>query len=265
MDAETARHNQLAREAFGRNRPDLAELSLRRLLAREPRQAWGMAALAASLHHQRRYEEAMEQARRAVTTFPTYGYAHFTLGVVLAITEDMDGSLQHGLEAIRLAPSRARYYGLPAVLYNELEQFPQAVQVLRDGLAIEPDNRPLQRLFASALAGCGDVTAARAVVAEVFRVAPDDAGTYLNAGMVDWRLGELPGAERNLRQVLARNPLSYDAHGILGQVLLKAGRASEAAFHLRESLRLNPYTRRVQVALRDAERLYLADGGPPGD
>ena len=83
------------------------------------------------------------------------------------------------------------------------------------------------------------------------------------AGVVSWRAGDLPAAERHLRGVLARHPLSFDPHAILGLVLLDAGRAAESATHLRESLRLNPYTQRVRSALLRAEAEPMVGPGRP--
>ncbi len=252
MDAETQRNHHLAREALKRNRWDLAEPLLRKVLAREPRESWSLTALAATMRALHRFDEAVEQARLAVRFHPNYAYAHFTLATVLTLRDELEEGLSHGLEAIKLLPSRVRYYQCPACTHYELDQFKESAGIARDGLALEADNHGLQLCLAIALAGAGEIGGADDVLSLAMGTAPGNPSTLFAAGWVRLLASDLVAAELFFRQALAISPNLPEVHGGLGLVMLRSGRISDSIERLQESLCVNPYPRRFRLALDEA-------------
>jgi len=249
MDAETQRNLDLAKEAFGRRRSDLAETFLRRVLAREPRHAWAVTALSAAMRSQRRYPEALEQAQLALRLYPVSGYAHITLAIVLAIVEEREPALRHGFEALRLLPEFPRHYRLVANILHELERYEEAIEMAKTGLSLRADYVPLQRQLAASLAGIGRRDESMAVLENVFRTEPNEPETFCAAAWAAWLLKEPATAVHHARHALSLKPTSADAHGLLGLALMELDQPAEAAVHLEECLKLNPYDKRVRAAL----------------
>ena len=200
------------------------------------------------MRFQGRYPEAIEQARAAVQLYPASGYAHITLAMVLATVEDFEPAWKHGAEALRLLPEFARHYRLLANILHELERYDEAIDMARAGLLLRADNMPLQRQLAACLAGAGRREEAMAVMADVFRAEPNEYGTFFAAAWVAWLLRDPLAAIEQARQALALKPTSADSHGLLGLALLDLNQSPEAAVHLDESLRLNPFSKRVRAA-----------------
>ena len=249
MDAEARRQIDLAKEAFGRRRSDLAEGFIRNALAREPDYEWAVISLSAALRYQRKYPGALEQARLAIRRFPASGYAHITLATILAVVEENEEALAHGREALRLMPQHPRHYGLLANVLFELGRFDEAIDIAYAGLAIRADHPQLLRVMAIALAGAGRKRAAIAVLADVVRGEPAECYTFVAAAWVALLVSEPVLAIEHARQALILKPTSADAHGVLGLAMLELNDPAQAGVHLNESHRLNPYGKRIRRAL----------------
>jgi tetratricopeptide (TPR) repeat protein len=84
---------------------------------------------------QGRWQDAGAELQIAIQLDPGYGQAYGELGDVLLHADDEAGALRSWTLAIQRAPQDLRYYVLLADLYQRLMLFPQAEQVLVEGLS----------------------------------------------------------------------------------------------------------------------------------
>jgi Tfp pilus assembly protein PilF len=105
-------------------------------------------------------------------------------------------------------------------------------------------------------AASGAVAAAPNVVAAPASGPAADAATRARAAIErkDW-----PAAQRELRDWLAREPRSADAHNLMGFALRKQGELAESKKHYDEALRLDPKHLGAHEYLGE---LYLTMGQP---
>ena len=93
--------------------------------------------------------------------------------------------------------------------------------MLRRALAVRPDNGELHRLLAVALLERGQHAAATASARHALELAPDLAGARLLLGNALHAGGDLEGAEREWRALLAQDAANVPAQYNLAQLLLK--------------------------------------------
>jgi tetratricopeptide (TPR) repeat protein len=125
------------------------------------------------------------------------------LGIALADQYDLQGALKEFSEAIRVAPNFApAYYNKGRVLYD-LDHKKEALPFLETACRLQP-NYPL--------------------------------ALYLFALV----LGASPRAVEVLDRLVAIDPENADAHYLLGQDLMRAGKTHEAIEHWETAVRLDP-------------------------
>ena len=78
---------------------------------------------------------------------------------------------------------------------------------------------------------------------------PDDPAPRNNLAMALYRMNQLEEAERELRYILKRDSLNFDALDGLGIVLIKTGRYQEALEYLKKAVRINQQDVMVHVHL----------------
>jgi Flp pilus assembly protein TadD len=101
----------------------------------------------------------------------------------------------------------------------------------------------------------GDLQGADAAFAKVAQAAPNRGDGWVNMGRVRLQEGNLPGAERVLKQALKVNPLLASAHYFYASLLRDEGHYAQAISELKFTLQQYPYDR---VARNDLGRtLFL--------
>ena len=150
---------------------------------------------------------------------------------------DAAGRLPEAVGRARIAARRAprdpgvrRFVGR---LLLRIEAWPEAEAEL--GAALRLGYREDPEILAdlgAALVGQEKLTAARAAYEQHRAVAPDDAGTLLQLGYLDWRAGDHEASEERLEQAIALDPGLRRAHLFLGLTALRRGDldGAEAAF-----------------------------------
>jgi Flp pilus assembly protein TadD len=153
-----------------------------------------------------RFDEAVEQWRKALTMDPDDGKAHFNLGFSLSETGDLRGAIVEYRKSTELSPEDAVTFASLALALAQTGDLDGAIDNYRKAAVLDPANSALHADLGTALAEKG-------------------------------RPAE--GIE-HLETAVALAPESADAHNKLGFVLVKAGRADEARVHLEKAVELNP-------------------------
>ena len=119
-------------------------------------------------------------------------------------------------------------------------QSAEALRVLSDAIAREPQNELLVYERAQIETHNGDTASAEADLRKALVLRPDYADALNNLGSLLAQSGDVPGAESRFRHALAVNPYDPGARANLGRLLTAKGSLVEAAFELQRSVELAP-------------------------
>lgn len=204
IDAE--RHRQRGMQLFNTGKFAAAIAALRRATDLDPGAAESHHALGRALLRGGHPGEAVDSLRLAITLTDDFAAAHHDLAVALAAAGQDREAMAACRRAIGLAPQRAAGYRLLSELLEAAGDFDEAAECSRRAAARERDAVSSRLDFA------------RAAVLE----------------------GDLPAAEKSLRQAVAGDLNSDKLHKALGDVLTKRGRFDEAIEACDRALALNP-------------------------
>jgi tetratricopeptide (TPR) repeat protein len=153
-----------------------------------------------------RFDEAVEQWRKALAMDPDDGKARFNLGFSLSETGDLRGAVAEYRKSTELRPEDAVTFANLALALAQTGDMDGAIENYRKAAALDSTNAALEA----------------------------DLGTAL------FEKGQQAEGIEHLEQAVTLAPESADAHSKLGFVLSKAGRAEEARAHLERAVELNP-------------------------
>ena len=223
--------------------------------------------------------------------------AHANLGVILAQRGEVQESLYHSRESMRLNPgypeafnnygnlmaathhwaeAAAAYAGalrarptFALAEYNwgyaltEENRFVEAEPHLRNAIRLKPDYPEAHYQLANALGNSGLVPQAEAEYAAALRLRPDYPEANANLGLALAEEGKWQEALPHIQQAVRDRPAYAEARAYLGYALAQSGRYAEAVDAYRESLRLGPDSAgihyQISVALGKLGRLDEAE------
>ena len=196
-----------------------AERELRRGLVGEPESAWLHARLALVLVAQEsdaQRREASDEARRAIGLDPELPTGHYALALSLFHRERPDEAMAAIAEATRLDPYDADYHGLRAACLLGKRDWRGALAAADHGLSLDAENDECLNLRAVALRQLGERDAADATIRGHLRRRPDDAFAHANRGWTALHNGDFRAAETHFREALRLDPgLEYAREGVL--------------------------------------------------
>ncbi len=228
---------------------ELAVSPLRQVVELDPCHPIAQSKLALVLLDLSSHEEGLELARGAVHVKPQNAYARNAYAAALIHVGKNDQALAEVHEAIRLKPKLAGYWRTLASIHLDEERYPQAMEALEQGLAVDAHHKPLLRMQAPILAGLGRVDEAIAAVKSLIDGDDQDIWSHSCAGYAFRLLGQFENAERHCRRALELDKRGRAGRYGLGLALFEQRRYAEAKPHLEESLRNNPFDRRPRKAL----------------
>ena len=139
--------------------------------------------------------------------------------------------------------------GLAAVVVG---RYAEAVPRLEATRRWAPENMQLAYALAQAYLQTRQVDAARAVLADLFKVAPQSAAAHLIAAQMMTRLELDSLAEPELTRAIEKDPRLPSANLLLGQIALFRGRIADAIAFTTRELAINPASAMAFSQLGDA-------------
>lgn len=239
----------LGRNLLDAGDPQAAIEAFSSAIAIEPRDAAFHTGLGRALREAGRLDEAVAALRQALAIDPRHPSATQLLGLALREQGDEAGAAEHlarlrrySTEVVRdpwLREAQRHAASVEARLdqarsYIAAAKLESAIRVLEDLAAGYPDRAEVFRRLGEAHARAGHLEAARAAYATVLEIEPADAGTR-NALAECLMLGnDLSGAEVQADRALASDPQNLDVLVTQAAIMLRRGRAQDAADRLLE-------------------------------
>jgi len=131
------------------------------------------------------------------------------------------------------------YNNLDNTLY-EANRIPEAMDLFKQALRINPDNDAAYYNLGTALALTGRMSEAIDQYEQALRIKPNFAKAHNNLGNALLLTGRTSEAIDQYEQALLIRPNFAEAHGNLGAALGQMGRISEAIEQVKAALRINP-------------------------
>ncbi len=183
-------------------RLDRAEPILRRLVAKNPRDAEALGLLGLTLCHQGRFDQADFNMKRALALAPQQASLHINYANLCWSLRRLDDAVDHYHEALRLRPdSIEAHLGLAAVRSARCE-YDEAIEHGRAAVALSPADAGARLNLASALSGAGFIAESLEVAEQGLAANPnheDLIPNYLMALNYDHRLSAAEVFERHRR------------------------------------------------------------------
>ncbi len=180
--------------------------------------------------------EAAVRYRKALALRPD----HVASLVNLSMAEARRGRLEEAekplREAIRLQPREAAAHFNLGLLLAEKGQAAEAEAALRRALELDPANAAASYNLA-VLVGAASPREAASLAGRAAERAPQEPRYAYTQAFYLQKVGDVAGAERVLRALVARHPGYRDAWAMLGSLLESLGRGAEAAEVYRQAAR----------------------------
>lgn len=242
-----------------------------------------------------RYEQAIEQYKRALVIDSTNPAIRFNLGMAYykaAWFNESATELEKFLTAVPNSPQTTNAQLVLADSYVRLGDYKKVIERLSPPADTDPSNRTVAYLLGSALIGDGQLDKGQAIIDRLFRhedsaeahllmasilLLADDAQNALKEarraielnpklpGLQAWhgrvlmRLGDTENAKAAFRTELSANPNDFESHLYLGMLLRHDKETDEALSHLKRAIQLRP---REQYARYHLAAVYAAAGKP---
>ncbi|MCA9500505.1 MAG: tetratricopeptide repeat protein [Nitrospira sp.] len=191
---------------------------------------------------------AIEEFREATRQHPGYSDAYHNLGVALAKTGDLEGTIAAWSQAERLDVQTAswRYHLSALVSYNygislvRDGRLGQAIAQWREALRLQPDFFEAHYALGLGYLAAGDPVQAVAHFQETLQDASHWAHAYEALGLAYYASHENVLAEQAWKRALVLEPNVSTVHANLGLLRLQEGNYQEAIGHSRYALTLQP-------------------------
>ena len=272
LTPEVIEHAQAGAEAQHQGRFDVAIQEFRKVTALQPDSAAGYANLGNAYFQNRDYDAAIPELEHALRLSPNLTGTHQALGVILLVQGNAADALPH-LE-------KTRDPALLGLAYLETGRLGSAIMALQAALERQPNDPDLLYYFGRATA-----LAAKRTFSQLAAMKPDltqkpdlpqknvpaqDVVTLQTAlakrpddpGLLrDFNRAATLASNQAFDKIIKASAGSARAHQVAAERYVEMGRLPPAEQEYTESVRLNPYTSGVHLALGN---ILAAEGKWPG-
>jgi Flp pilus assembly protein TadD len=152
-------------------------------------------------------------------------------------------------EAIAMDPDDALVHYVLATALSSSNQEPAASEEYRKACTLNPRNAPWMAHLATSHALNGDFAGAVESWEKALTINPKDFGAEMDLGTALFQMGQVEAAMEHLNKAIALAPDFAEAHSRLGAVQAKTGAFALAAVELQTAVRLNPESAEYRVNL----------------
>lgn len=187
-----------------------------------------------------RYNQVVEDYRRATEATPDPALAYVNWGIDLAQSGQMDAAIEKFRQASEIAPHRYEPYLNWGVALARMNRVDEAIEKFK--IAIEKDERVAgpYMLWGAALLEEGKLAEAQEKYAKAIELAPDNPEPYVNRGIAFARSGNYPAAIANFKQALTIHGYQPHVFFLWGVVLAEMQDYESAVEKFNMTLRFIP-------------------------
>ena len=168
-----------------------------------------------------KFDDAEISARKALEINPKNAEAHFELAACMTKQNKMSGALLHCVEAVNCNPFFVDAYVALATMFVLAGKTEQAIEVYRKGLANMPNAHILRDHLCTLLFRQGNLQLA-AEEAYISVQRRNDFGDHLRLGIYALAAGKFELAEKAFLKSTEINPESWEGHYNLGELYAAA-------------------------------------------
>lgn len=195
---------------------------------------------AASDARSQRFHEAELTLRRGLAGDSKNAALHFALGTMLRRQERWEDAFNEFTVAAEQMPDFPENHGSLAYIFYRLDDGPNAVAEARTALSMDPQNAEAYQLLGLGLYSTGQYRASSHALAESLARDASNPDTYYDLGITLHADGNVSGAIAAYRQSIRLNPGFWQAHANLAMVLHEQSKLDEAIAEYGEAKRLAP-------------------------
>jgi tetratricopeptide (TPR) repeat protein len=204
---------------------------------------------------QKNYQEASELLSRALRDDPSLVGAYLFHGIALFNLQKPDQALPSLEKFYRLRPNDPEVRFFLGGTYNALGNYSKAAEYYAAQLELTPERTEVWYFLGQCL-----LNLARRVKANLLSEQQGDYRLLLLDAQAKAEKGEVAVAEKDFREAIKTDPSSPEGYVNLGNLLLAAGKHTEAKEQFQEALQRSPQNCRALEGLGDTE---LAMGNVP--
>jgi len=119
------------------------------------------------------------------------------------------GDYDQAIDLLQKIPESAMdpsLLGMLGYAYLQTHDFAKAIAAYEKGLALEPDNLDLRRVYAEGLMSAGKTAEARVELEKILRLEPQDGSTYMRLAQLDRQEGRFDQARQELERAKTLMP-----------------------------------------------------------
>ena len=220
-----------------------------------------------------RTDEAIAVLEAAIVQFPDEIDAHVALGDLLRRTERFaDAATAYDRAVNLIGEPEQRHWPLyfqRGIAYERSQQWDRAEPDFLLALELEPDQPSVLNYLGYSWVEMGiRLDEAQAMIETAVEKRPEDGFITDSLGWVLYRLGDFPGAVKNLERAVVLEPVDPIINDHFGDALWMVGRQTEAVFQWRRALSFDPdddVAERIRLKLETGLDAVLDQEAAAGD
>lgn len=212
------------------------------VVRKSPNLARGHVNLGRAFIAEKRFQEAEQQLRRAMTLEPADSRAYQALAALYYQQQ----RYQDGLTTARLAMTK-RYADLPAIhllmanSYLKMKNIPQALAEINRAMALYPDSSDAYETLGIAYGLAGQPRKAEQAILKAIAIDPHNGHAFLTLGIAYDRQRRFPEAVAAIKTALAKSDADQaKAHNTLGIIYWEMKEYDQSILHAQTALTADP-------------------------
>ena len=217
-----------------------AEAIARQILKNFPRHFLAWSVLSVITAADGRMTEALEASRELVELSPSDARAHYNLGNVYRLTNELDKAEGSYRQSILLAPLSAETHNNLGIVLQSLKRLAEAEACFSESLSLNPAHFEAKYNMGGVLLELGRLSEAEEYYRGAIDLKPDLAVAYGNLAVALKKMGRLNEAAENFKLAIELKFDYSEAHFNLGLTLEDLGSLADAQEMFGRALSLNP-------------------------
>lgn len=206
------------------------------------------------LYEQGRYDMAIQEYMKLISTMPDYYYPHLRIGMCLMNQDKLKEALNWYDDALRLNPNSDYTIYVRGFVLSQMNKNTDAIKCFRQAIEMNPNVSCYHADLAHSLLAINDRKNAEKESNLAIELDPEDARTWRQHAYVLSALGKSKEALAAADTALELEPDSLESHGLKGTLLASGGKFADSLHYFREALRLDPNAEWARKGYLDALR-----------